>query len=343
MIHDASHIEIKNLLEIYNSREDLRKVFPEVEFNNFQALINWAAKICKQSFSDEVFEKLKKYSKWYQEHEKENFINDRIKNIPQLEILFEIYHRRDDLMSVIHENNFQDLINWAAGVVTKRWEDKEFTNLEKFSTWYLTHERHENNSFNPLTDLTNILSKTQLPIKYTLQHITKGSDISDHLTTLYFLTVENNLKRTLELGVREGESTIALAEGVSKIGGHLWSMDILECSLAKTRMSEYGLNEHWTFLQGDDKMLAGSWNQKVDHIFIDTSHTFDDTLKELTLFEEFVIPGGYITMHDTQSSDVLKAIDVFLEKSESIFRFYNYFNCNGFGILKKIYKKESRM
>ncbi|MDH3764697.1 MAG: class I SAM-dependent methyltransferase [Nitrosopumilus sp.] len=343
MSYNTSDIEIKNLLEIYNSRIDLKEVFPEVEFNNFQALINWAAKICKQSFSDEVFEKLKKYSQWYQEHEKENSIKDRIKNIPQLETLFEIYHRRDDLMSVIHENNFQELINWAAGIVDKRWEDKEFTKLEKFNTWYLTHERHENDSFNLLAEVTDILSKTQLPMKHTLQHITKGSDISDHLTTLYFLTVENNLRRTLELGVREGESTVTLAEGVSKIGGHLWSMDILECSLAKTRISEYGLENWWTFLQGDDKMLAASWKQRIDHLFIDTSHTFEDTLKELILFEKFLVPGGYITLHDTQTPEVLKAIARFLDQSESIFRFYNYFNCNGFCILKKMYKKESNM
>lgn len=341
MTYNTNDIEIKNLLEIYNSRKDLKKVFPEVEFNNFQALINWAAEICKQSFSDEVFENLKKYSEWYQEHEKENSIKDRVKNIPQLETLFEIYHRRNDLMSVIHENDFQSLINWASGIVAKRWEDKEFSKLEKFNTWYLSHEKHEDDFFNPLINVTDILAKTQLPIKHTLQYITKKSDISDHLTTLYFLTVENSLRRTLELGVREGKSTIALAEGVSKIGGHLWSMDILECNLAKTRIVEYGLEDYWTFLQGDDKILAGSWKQKIDHLFIDTSHTFDNTLKELILFEKFLVPGGYITLHDTKSLEILKAISEFLEQSESIFRFYNYFNCNGFGILKKIYKKNS--
>ena len=259
-------------------------------------------------------------------------------NQDELKKLSDCYEKRQDLKSTFPEvefGNFQALINWASAVCNKRWSDIDYDSLKEYTEWYTKNEKVVNNSIAEKLAQEIIAITNSSP--YTTIHSRKKTDISDHVMTLHIITLENDLKRVLELGVRDGESTVALAEAVSKIGGHLWSMDISSCNTAKKQISEYGLSEYWTFIQGDDKQLASSWNQEVDHIFVDTSHIYEDMLNELILYEKFVRLGGYITFHDTVSyPDVLRAVKDFLTRTKSKFRFYNYNNCNGFGILRKI-------
>ncbi len=71
-------------------------------------------------------------------------------------------------------------------------------------------------------------------------------------------------------------------------------------------------------------------------MFIDTSHTYDQTLAELRKFEPFVRKGGLITLHDIMSCPpVLDAINDFLTEKDN-FRFYKFFHNNGLAILRKI-------
>jgi predicted O-methyltransferase YrrM len=63
--------------------------------------------------------------------------------------------------------------------------------------------------------------------------MTKPTDIHEHLATLFMLTVEFNLKRIVELGTKEGESTVALLQAAKQINGKVVSMDIDPCIKAK--------------------------------------------------------------------------------------------------------------
>ena len=159
------------------------------------------------------------------------------------------------------------------------------------------------------------------------------TDISDHLCTLYMLTVEFNLKKILELGTRNGESTIALLQAAHEINGEVTSIDIDSCSYAKNMISHLNLSEKWSFIQNND--LDVEWNQVIDHLFIDTSHTYDQTIAELKKYEPFVKSGGIITIHDIVGHpDVLIAINEYIQDREDI-KFYKYFHNFGLGILKK--------
>ena len=159
------------------------------------------------------------------------------------------------------------------------------------------------------------------------------TDISDHLCTLYMLTVEFDLKKILELGIRTGESTIALLQAAHEINGEVTSIDIDSCSYAKNMISDLNLSEKWSFIQNND--LDVEWNQVIDHLFIDTSHTYDQTIAELKKYEPFVKSGGIITLHDIVGEpDVLIAINEYIQNREDI-KFYKYFHNFGLGILKK--------
>ncbi|HUV45509.1 MAG TPA: class I SAM-dependent methyltransferase [Dehalococcoidia bacterium] len=164
-------------------------------------------------------------------------------------------------------------------------------------------------------------------------HMLEPSDISDHLMTLYMLTKQLNLQSILELGTRTGKSTVALLLAAKEIGGTVTSIDIVDCPEAKAKVASLGLTKYWRFIEVDDLLLE--WNMPVDHLFIDTAHTYDQTLKELQKFEPYVNMGGVISLHDIVAfPDVLQAISKYLSERNDL-QLYKYFNDNGLAVIFK--------
>jgi predicted O-methyltransferase YrrM len=164
------------------------------------------------------------------------------------------------------------------------------------------------------------------------------ADINEHLTTLYLLPVDMHLKNVLELGTRDGLSTLAFLEAAKTIGGKVVSVDIDPCEAAKASVKKAGLEPYWTFMLGND--LEIPWSTQVDHLFIDTAHTYEQTVAELRRFEPFVRPGGIITLHDSISFEgVRRAIDEHIA-GRSDLRGYRYFNNRGLDVIVKKPKKQ---
>jgi len=159
------------------------------------------------------------------------------------------------------------------------------------------------------------------------------TDIWEHLATLYMLTIELDLKTVLELGTAEGKSTVALLQAVQKIGGKVYSIDINPCLEAREAIRKYGLLDHWIFIQEND--LQMEWKKNIDHLFIDTTHKFQQTINELKKYEPYVRDGGIITMHDIISfPEVMKAIHEYLRNRNDL-RLYKYLHNNGLAIIFK--------
>jgi MMP 1-O-methyltransferase len=103
------------------------------------------------------------------------------------------------------------------------------------------------------------------------------SDINEHLSTLVSLVEGFDAHTVIELGTRGGVSTVAWLYGLARTDGHLWSVDIDPAPDFK--------HERWTFVQGDDcdpevfKQLP-----EADIVFVDTSHMYDHTVRELSLY-----------------------------------------------------------
>ena len=109
-------------------------------------------------------------------------------------------------------------------------------------------------------------------------------------------------------------------------------MDIDPCNDAKKLISDLDLTNSWEFIQSDD--LKNDWKKPIDHLFIDTSHTYEQTLAELEKFTPFVKPGGIITLHDIISCpEVLSAINDYIKNKPHI-KFYKFFHNNGLGVLR---------
>lgn len=164
------------------------------------------------------------------------------------------------------------------------------------------------------------------------ERIKNKTDICEHLKELYDITVNLNSDVVVELGVRGGESTHALLAACNKTGGHLFSIDISPCAEICQKF-ETELN--WTFIQGDDIEISNHWGKPIDHLFIDTTHTYDQTLKELELWTKHIKSNGCITLHDTllEEFGVLDAVNDFIKSNSRWTFFENRDYCNGLGIL----------
>ena len=116
------------------------------------------------------------------------------------------------------------------------------------------------------------------------------SDINGHLPYFVELIESNGFTTVIELGVRSGVSSSAFLYGLSKTGGHLWSVDI--------DPQPYTADD-WTFIQGDDLEVSDLLPTEADIVFVDTSHTFEQTCAEIDLY----LPRAkhYMLFHDTDA------------------------------------------
>lgn len=175
-------------------------------------------------------------------------------------------------------------------------------------------------------------------MKYTAVHAKLGSDINEHLITLYNLGVALNAKKIFELGTRTGESMVALLEAVHTTGGILWSIDVTPCEEAKKKVADYNLGSRWKFIQSDDIEFGLKWGSTnlVDMVFVDTSHQYEHTKREIEVFEPLLRSGGIMAFHDTVSfpDGVLKPIKEFLADHPD-YLFENHAYNHGLGIIRK--------
>jgi predicted O-methyltransferase YrrM len=124
------------------------------------------------------------------------------------------------------------------------------------------------------------------------------SDISEHLQFLHDVTVVMNAKQVVELGVREGCSTSAFLSALTETSGNLWSCDIQR---PIGEVAKFLDNFNWSFNLGNSislttiKVIPNSY----DIVFIDTSHFFNETYQEMTLYFQNLRLGGLMILHDS--------------------------------------------
>jgi len=129
-------------------------------------------------------------------------------------------------------------------------------------------------------------------------------DMAPHYRTL--IRYAREAKVIVEFGVRGGVSTWALLNGLPR-NGHLWSVDIIDCVVPR-RVSQ---NRRWTFIVGDDldPTIQAQLPSHADLIFIDTSHTYEQTVKELAY--SLTLTPARIALHDYALDEVRRAVDEF--------------------------------
>jgi hypothetical protein len=139
----------------------------------------------------------------------------------------------------------------------------------------------------------------------------RRTDISDHLLTLYAEAVEMRPKVIVELGTRGGESTRVLLKAAERCSGTLVSVDIVDCSDTVS-------SNRWVFVKSDDVEFGQNWPEwsrrhglpeTVNFLFIDTSHQYEHTLKEIGTWFPRLAPHAKAAFHDTNMRTLYRRRD----------------------------------
>lgn len=132
-------------------------------------------------------------------------------------------------------------------------------------------------------------------------------DMAPHYRTLTKYAAE--VTTIVEFGVRGGVSTWALLNGLPP-NGHLWSVDIVDC-IVPPRVSG---DHRWTFIVGDDmdRTVQAKLPKQADLVFLDTSHEYDHTVKELAFI--LTLKPKRIVEHDYVMEPVQRATDEFCDR-----------------------------
>src|SRR5688572_19147359 len=140
----------------------------------------------------------------------------------------------------------------------------------------------------------------------------------------------------VELGVRCGDSTIALLSALDQArNGTLYSCDIEPCNHARALVARHG-SKRWRFTQTDSLAFASHFEPKsCNLIFLDTSHEYGQTVRELDVWSNKLALGGRMLIHDTCSRPaVARAIAEFLQ-TRPHWPYYNIDTYCGLGVLDR--------
>lgn len=119
-------------------------------------------------------------------------------------------------------------------------------------------------------------------------------DSDSHLILLYSLVLNLKAKNILELGVRNGDSTLPLLLGAQKTGGLLNSVDIVPTSFKPP----HELNQYWKFNCIDAIGYLKNLNENLDLVFIDDWHDGNHVYSEIRLIEPWITKKSVILLHD---------------------------------------------
>ncbi len=136
------------------------------------------------------------------------------------------------------------------------------------------------------------------------RHAAAFGDMTAHTSTLTDYATE--CQTIVELGVRSGVSTWALLDGLPE-DGDLISVDIVQPDVP----ARVSADHRWRILVGDSVSpeVRDRLPETADLVFIDTSHEYAQTVKELALAAS--LKPKRIVLHDGDMWTVAKAIREF--------------------------------
>jgi len=121
-------------------------------------------------------------------------------------------------------------------------------------------------------------------------------DSDSHLATLLGIVLGSKGKTILELGVRNGDSTLPFLLGAKMNNGKLYSVDINETIF----VAPNELKKYWEFTKMDAIQYLENWDvsKSLDIVYIDDWHSYDHVKKELEILDRIVSPSTVILIHD---------------------------------------------
>ena len=166
-----------------------------------------------------------------------------------------------------------------------------------------------------------------------------GRGYDNYIYRLYWLARVSGAERVVELGCTPGGSTLAFAFAARRAGGTLWSCDI--GPVRESTVTEWGLTlDGWNWQRVSGKRadeFGAEWSgAPVDLVYLDTSHTYEDTIKEFDAWLPHLREGGLFVFHDVEAcrGTVLRAVlDSVLKRGVTV-EYHHFPDCHGHGVLQ---------
>lgn len=189
---------------------------------------------------------------------------------------------------------------------------------------------------------------------------TRRTDIADHVPSLFCHCFLQNPRIIIEAGVRWGDgSTIPLHRVTSVLDAHMIGIDIVNCS------SIYNSLPNTTFMQINSTTFPSYFKSMslpqdgIDFVFIDTTHQYEQTMKEIKSFTSILSETGALGFHDSNpvgndprgviealkdyfqlNFDESQYLNTVIERDNNTWQIIHYPYCNGMTIVKRIIKKQ---
>lgn len=125
----------------------------------------------------------------------------------------------------------------------------------------------------------------------------KGINDSDkHFLTLFSIALASEAKHIIELGVREGGTTLPLLTAAKMNNGTLHSVDINKTNFDPPT----DIKKHWKFYHQDAIQFLENWDRskEVGLVYVDDWHSYTHVKKELEQLDSIVSPSSVIILHD---------------------------------------------
>jgi len=129
-----------------------------------------------------------------------------------------------------------------------------------------------------------------------------GNEDSDqHTLPIFSLVLASKAKTIIELGSRGGNTLLPFVLGASKTNGMVYSVDIDDCSDQLKKVIPEKYYNYYKFVHQDAIQFLKDWDRskKVDLVFVDDWHSYDQVKQELHLLSDMVTEKGIILLHDT--------------------------------------------
>ena len=132
-----------------------------------------------------------------------------------------------------------------------------------------------------------------------------GAVSKEEAEILASIIFENGCLKSLETGVANGISTLAITEAIALNGGHHYGVDPCQLNehqgVALSLLEEYKLRSSFTLLDGPahleiPKLIEAE--EKFDLVFIDGMHKFDYKFLDFFLADQVLKVDGFLVFHD---------------------------------------------
>jgi predicted O-methyltransferase YrrM len=127
------------------------------------------------------------------------------------------------------------------------------------------------------------------------------------------LIQENKLTRTMETGVANGLSALAMTLAAKSLDGHHTGIDPCQRThhneTALVLLEEFGVQDSFSFMDGPAHLEVPKLinaREQFDLIFIDGMHLFDFKLIDVFLSDLVLRDGGWLLLHDLLIPSVKK-------------------------------------